>query len=246
MICVSLFNPNPEEVLSMTILPNWHPILVHFSIALLSVSVVLFVVSYFVKDDFVKHRYALVAAWNFRIGAVITIFTVLAGWYAYNTVGHNAPSHAAMTVHRNWALATFAWLVLLTVWLFVLRRRDQQPTRFFVAGSVILLAGLAVTGWHGGELVYRYGLGVLSMPAAERSRHDHGHGHDDHADEPPQRHEPSASVNDDTSSSQSGDFGNAGHGESHSAHDHNTEISRTADKPPSDPEDHDSVEPHAH
>jgi uncharacterized membrane protein len=230
----------------MTVLPNWHPVLVHFSIALLSVSVVLFVVSYFVKDHSIKHRYALVAEWNFWIGAVITVVTVLAGWYAYNTVAHDTPSHAAMTTHRNWALGTFAWLVLLSVWLFVLRRRDQQPTRFFIAGSVILLAGLAITGWHGSELVYRYGLGVLSTPAVERSEYDHNHSYNDHTDEPSQGREPSAGVSDDTSSSHSGDFGNAGHGESHSAHDHNTEISRTADKPSSDPEDHDSVEPHAH
>lgn len=35
-----------------------------------------------------------------------TIGTVLAGWYAYNTVPHTALSHAAMTDHRNWALST--------------------------------------------------------------------------------------------------------------------------------------------
>lgn len=33
------------------------------------------------------------------------------------------------------------------------------------------------TAWHGGELVYRHGLGVLSLPVAEADHvHSHEHG----------------------------------------------------------------------
>ena len=54
---------------------------------------------------------------------------------------------------------------------------------------------LGATGWHGGELVYRYGLGVLSLPAAEGEGHDHVHAdgemheHESTAESPPARSE---------------------------------------------------------
>ena len=35
---------------------------------------------------------------------------------------------------------------------------------------------MASTAWRGGEVVYRYGLGVMSMPQTD----DHGHSDDDH------------------------------------------------------------------
>jgi len=40
-----------------------------------------------------------------------------------------------------------------------------------VAGSI-----LASTAWRGSELVYRYGLGVMSLPKSEGDGHNHAHG----------------------------------------------------------------------
>ncbi|NOR51996.1 MAG: hypothetical protein GQ470_05195, partial [Gammaproteobacteria bacterium] len=44
------------------------------------------------------------------------VLTVASGLYAYNTVAHDTPSHAAMTLHRDWALATVGLFSLLTIW----------------------------------------------------------------------------------------------------------------------------------
>lgn len=43
--------------------------------------------------------------------------------------------------------------------------------------GLLLAAGvlLASTAWHGGELVYRHGLGVMSLPQPEGEGHDHEH-----------------------------------------------------------------------
>ena len=84
-------------MMDIEIIPNWHPILVHFTVALLSISGLLYLAGRALKNA----NLLLVARWNLWIGAIITIGTVLAGFYAYNTVAHDAPSHAAMTDHKT-------------------------------------------------------------------------------------------------------------------------------------------------
>lgn len=165
------------------IIPNWHPVFVHFTLALLAVAGLLFIISGLAGKWQHRQTAFRVARWNFWIGTVITIATALAGWYAYNTVAHDAPSHAAMTLHRNWALATLVLLGVLALWLWFSRHRDtDRPSFPFMIVVVLFLALLATTAWHGGELVYRYGLGVMSMPEADGDGHDHEHADGHHHD----------------------------------------------------------------
>lgn len=156
------------------IIPNWHPIFVHFTLALLSVSLGLFIVGKFVKCD----QAILVAKWNLWMGAGISLFTLVAGVYAYNTVAHDTPSHEAMTEHRNWALATMALLVPVVIWSVVSHRQKKPVSMGFLALFLVVGGLLASTGWHGGEVVYRYGLGVMSLPKTD----SHDHGAHDHGD----------------------------------------------------------------
>ena len=105
-----------------------------------------------------------------------SMFTVAAGWYAYYTVGHDAPSHIAMVEHRNWAMATFALFLGIGGWEYYLSRRGKGKGWLFTGLLVIAAGMLLFTAWHGSELVYRYGLGVMSMPKAEGPGHTHEHG----------------------------------------------------------------------
>lgn len=156
------------------IIPNWHPIFVHFSVALFSLATGLFVVSPLVKSP-LKEQWQIVARWVLWFGAGFTIFTGLSGFYAYNTVAHDAPSHAAMTDHRNWAIATISLFLMLTLWSVIWIRRCKSFSILFVIGMVLAGGALASTAWRGGELVYRYGLGVMSLPKAEGEGHAHQH-----------------------------------------------------------------------
>lgn len=154
------------------IIPNWHPVFVHFTVALLSVSLGLFIVGKFAKCD----QATLVAKWNLWIGAAISLLTLAAGFYAYNTVAHDTPSHEAMTEHKNLALITLALLLPVVVWSVLLHRRNKEFGVAFLGLFLVVGAMLASTAWHGGEVVYRYGLGVMSLPKTDS--HDHGaHGH---------------------------------------------------------------------
>lgn len=169
------------------ILPNWHPVFVHFTVALLMVAVVIHLLIHFMPKGELLDQLAIVARWNLLIGAGLTLFTVAAGWYAYNTVVHDAPSHLAMTEHRNWAMVAFALLLGIAGWEYYLSRHGKGKGWLFTALLVIAVGLLLSTAWHGGELVYRYGLGVMSMPKPERPGHTHEHGEEhDHGDMPAQ------------------------------------------------------------
>lgn len=160
----------------INILPNWHPIFVHFTVALLIVAAAMHVLSHFVSDSDLKNQLTITARWNLWIGVGFTLLTVAAGWYAFNTVTHDEPSHLAMIEHRNWAMATFAVLLGIAAWEVYLYRHGKSKGWLFTALLVLAASFLLSTAWHGGELVYRYGLGVMSMPKAEGVGHAHNHG----------------------------------------------------------------------
>ncbi|MCF6236338.1 MAG: DUF2231 domain-containing protein [Gammaproteobacteria bacterium] len=157
------------------IIPNLHPIFVHFTVALLSLSVGLFVVTLFVKSP-LKEQWQTVARWTLWFGAGITIITGLTGLEAYNTVAHDTPSHLAMTDHRNWAVVTIVLFLVLASWSILWIRKGKHLGAAFVVCMVIAGGILGSTAWHGGELVYRYGLGVMSLPQSEGEGHSHSHG----------------------------------------------------------------------
>lgn len=158
------------------IIPNWHPIFIHFTVALLIIAAIIHLLSRFLHNGELASQLTIVARWNLWIGMGFTLLTVATGWYAYNTVAHDAPSHSAMTEHRNWAMATLALFLGIAGWEYYLSRRGKDKGWLFT-GLLVIAAGLLLsTAWHGGELVYRYGLGVMSMPKPEGSGHTHAHG----------------------------------------------------------------------
>ncbi len=157
------------------IIPNWHPIFVHFTVALLSLAVGLFVLVPFMKSP-LKEQWQIVARWALWFGVGFTLLTGLTGLYAYNSVAHDTPSHAAMTDHRNWAVATIVLFFTLAVWSIVWIRQKKVLGMAFVVCMMVAGTVLASTAWHGGEVVYRYGLGVMSLPQAEGEGHSHSHG----------------------------------------------------------------------
>ncbi len=91
------------------IIPNFHPILVHFTVAWLTSATLFFLILLLMRrflSEKLRYQIEVVAGWSLWPGMGVTLATVAAGFYAYNTVTHDAPSHTAMTKHRNWAIAT--------------------------------------------------------------------------------------------------------------------------------------------
>lgn len=156
------------------VLPNWHPVFVHFSVSLLTLSVLAFFVSNVARTYNAQFQARLFGRWCLWLGVAFSVATVAAGMYAYYTVNHDTPSHVVMTTHRNLAIGTFFVFFILSIWSIVNYRSDFEEGKSFLITSLIGLVLLFVTAWHGGELVYRYGLGVESIPQKTGQGHDHG------------------------------------------------------------------------
>lgn len=167
--------------------PNWHPVFVHFSMGLLFMSVLLFLIATILRKGPLHNQLSIVARWNLWLGAAITVGTVLAGLYAFDTVDHSREAqHLAMLDHRQWALSTAALFLVLALWLLFITVRGKisfTGFRHYIFITFMVIAGLmlAVTGYKGGELVYRHGLGVLPVPVMDKEHHGHGsHEHGEH------------------------------------------------------------------
>ena len=162
----------------ITIIPNWHPIFVHFTVALFSTSVGLFLLSYilnFIKkvpNSFITEC-NIVARWCLWLSALVTIITVSFGFYAYYTVKHDEISHIAITIHRNWAIATAISIYILAGWSIFSYIKRKKITSLFLIFLIIGEGLLLSTAWRGGEVVYRYGIGVMSLPNAKEVAHHH-------------------------------------------------------------------------
>jgi uncharacterized membrane protein len=181
------------------IVPNWHPIFVHFTVALFSTSVGFYTLAYLLPKlrlfPKLASDFEVVARWCLWVVGIMVIITVLAGIQAFNTVKHDAPSHLAMTDHRNWAVPTACAMVLAAFWSLWNAYRRKAITIPFILALVIVQGLILSTAWRGAELVFRYGLGVMSLPKSEGDGHSHYHADEtsmDHSTMPSmENHEPS-------------------------------------------------------
>jgi uncharacterized membrane protein len=157
------------------IVPNWHPVLVHFTVALLIVAPLLFFAATWLPTESAARLRLLAAArCNLLLGFLITLGTIAAGWYAASTVIHDDTAHAAMLTHRNLALITVAAYTPFVLWTLTRSHTGRSHGLMFAVLLLLPAASLTLTAWRGGELVYVHGLGVQSLPdVAGDHRHDH-------------------------------------------------------------------------
>jgi uncharacterized membrane protein/ketosteroid isomerase-like protein len=156
------------------IVPNWHPIWVHFAIALLVTGTVIYVVfGWKASSDTTEPTQPLVVSrWMLWLGAIASLASLLTGYWASTSVAHDDLAHANMLVHRNWAIGATVIFVIGAGWEF-LRRKANKASVFSAALFLVGSAALLVTGMEGAENVYEHGLGVKRLP--DVSDHDHSH-----------------------------------------------------------------------
>ena len=130
----------------------WHPILVHFPIALISLGIVTQFLALWKKDFFNKVTFLLLST-----GFVMGIFSYLSGEaaeeFAENRWGEGIETY--LEPHETYALATLI-IIGVVLALKVLAHYKKIP---FVLPIVLILciAGgttLTLTGHYGGKMVY--------------------------------------------------------------------------------------------
>ena len=165
------------------IIPNWHPVFVHFTVALWSLAAFFYLSLPLIKSPSLHMQWTVLARCNLWLGTGFGVVTAILGWLAYNSVAHDTPSHVAMTEHRNWAVTTLLLFLLLTGWSVWRYRRNITATSVkFLTALALAAVLLMTTAWHGAEVVYRYGIGVKSLPKAEGKTSGDAHAHE-HAGE---------------------------------------------------------------
>jgi len=140
-------------------MPNIHPLLVHFPIALLTLSFLCEAAAVLFK----REDLSAAGWWTQLTGTIGLAAAAVSGILAGNSVNIPPPAKPYLETHQELAFAVATAFALLLFWRFASRTkrppgRDGLFLLLFAAGVIALWAG----AWYGGEMVYRFGAGVQS------------------------------------------------------------------------------------
>ena len=162
---------------------------VHFPIALTMVSFAAALASQLFKQRVFANQLAIVSHYLLWLAAATAIAAVAFGWLAYNSVNHDDAGHVAMGIHRVWAISTAGLLLLLALWDVKKHLLTTIIPLYFVVLLGVASASVGATAWLGGEVVYRHGIGVLSLPQSEDEAVGHEQGVQEHVPHEHSAHE---------------------------------------------------------
>ncbi|MBK8174882.1 MAG: DUF2231 domain-containing protein [Rhodospirillales bacterium] len=138
-----------------------HPILVHFPIALLTVSLA--------ADALASVRVSTEARalgfWCLVLAAVGAAGAVMTGLVDMHRADLAMATHGYVHLHRDIGWVLLAVILLLAVWRLRIRRRSGpggRVGRAYLASAAAAFTLLVFQGWFGGELVYGHGAGVAA------------------------------------------------------------------------------------
>ena len=160
-----------DDLFALTALPNLHPALVHFPIAL-SVVALLFEAAVWVRWYSAPADRCAAVLWI--LAAAGAGATYAAGRVAADGVGALSPAaEATLASHADAGLATASALVVLALLRAWLARRDAREARaqrgalrsVALLGALIVQGLVAYTADLGGALVFRHGVAVSQRPA---------------------------------------------------------------------------------
>lgn len=155
----------------MSILPGWHPIVVHFPLALVVTATPLLLGSKLLRPERYAATLATVGTWNLCLGAGAALLAIATGLAAVLHLNVDAAAHQAISLHLRWGIFTTLALVLLAVWRGAGSAQESRPSWLFLAVLLAATAALIVTGYRGGQNVYRYGVGVQAQMTAGAAIH---------------------------------------------------------------------------
>jgi uncharacterized membrane protein len=139
---------------------RWHPMVVHFPLALVTTATLCLLSARLLRREGPTATLATVGTWNLCLGAFAAVLALATGLAAVVGLQIGEAAHRAISVHLKWAVASTLALVLLSVWRGAGVAQESRPSWLFMLLLLAATAALIATGYHGGQNVYRYGIGV--------------------------------------------------------------------------------------
>ncbi|HEX2972217.1 MAG TPA: DUF2231 domain-containing protein [Tepidisphaeraceae bacterium] len=163
--------------------PNWHVILIHYPLALLTVGVVIELLGCLWKGSTLRSA----GRWMILLGVLATLPAVTTGIFAFADAAKGASTNpdapwAQVVQGSRWDDAQWSymryhiWLTTTSTGLFLaallvwMGSSDQWRVKLrwpVLAALVIALGGISAGAWFSGEAVYRYGVAVEPPAAAK-------------------------------------------------------------------------------
>src|SRR3989304_9236940 len=94
-----------------------HPIMVHFTIALLSVGFLCDLLASITKNESLKSA----AWWNLLFGFFAIIATALTGWLAARSTPHTEAAHEVIEIHEILGFTALGIFAVLLIWESLIR-----------------------------------------------------------------------------------------------------------------------------
>lgn len=155
-------------------LQNFHPLFVHFPIALLTLFFLLDLVGSLAD----RGEWRQVATWFLYLGTAFAGMTVAAGLLAAHSVAHGGDVHEIMEHHQHLGISVLSLATALSVWRWVGKGVIVGAANTLHLLLAAILCGLlAFTADLGGLMVYKYGVAVeaadqINQAAALAHEHD--------------------------------------------------------------------------
>jgi uncharacterized membrane protein len=142
--------------------PNFHPLVIHFPIVLVMTAAVVDVVDVaFERSPWLKAATTTL----YVMGAVSLVVAFVTGTQAQATVLVPGMAYPVLKDHRQWALVTMAYcIVIASLRLVMLRGESGRSRRRRVALLGIGLVSVVLiqqTAERGARLVYEFGTGII-------------------------------------------------------------------------------------
>jgi uncharacterized membrane protein len=140
---------------------NIHPFLTHFPIALLTVGVVFDTMSVLLKHD----RLEFVGRWSQLLGTISLAATVASGLIAKGQLTIQLNAQEFFGTHQQIAFVATALASSLLLWRIsnrLLLPSNYRRTYLLLSSATVAL--IWIGAWYGGELVYRFGVGIQTIP----------------------------------------------------------------------------------
>jgi uncharacterized membrane protein len=150
-------------------IPGWHPAIVHFPLALIVTAACFLSSARVLRSSRTVETLAIVGTWTLGVGALSLPFALGTGLAAVIDLHVGAAAHEAISSHVKSAILTAVLVLSAAVWRGAGAAQEARPSWGFLVVMWLATSSLMVTGYRGGQNVYRHGVGVSVDAIAERA-----------------------------------------------------------------------------